>query len=139
MLRSGSARSSAVTLLALAVASALPIGCDVLTGGCGDDLFDEPAAIYTEGTTQDGTYVSSGWDPNELLDFPPGQKIELLHGLGEVPASWQAYIATSREGDGSAIVLSTGEVELVEIDAESLTVRNATCADLYLLVTAEGL
>jgi hypothetical protein len=137
MLRSGWVRNLTVAL-AVAIACVAPLGCDVLTGGCGDDLFDEPAALYTEGVTQDDSYVSSGWDPNELLDFPPGQSIELVHGLGEVPVSWEAYIATSREGDGSAIVLATGEVELVAIDSESLTVRNATCADFYLLVTAEG-
>ncbi|NUO47260.1 MAG: hypothetical protein HOV80_00230 [Polyangiaceae bacterium] len=139
MLRSGSERRRALTLLAILVASIAPVGCDVLTGGCGDDLFDEPAALFTEGITEDGTYVSSGWDPKELLDFPPGQKIEFVHGLGVVPASWQAYVATARKGDGSAIVLSTGDVELVQIDEETITVRNATCVDFYLLLTADAL
>lgn len=141
MLRSGSARSllrRVAGASAIAIVSASPIACDVLTGGCGDDLFNQPPALYTEGTTENGVYISSDWDPELLLDFPPGQSIKLFHGLGEVPVSWAAYIATEREGDGSAIVLSTGDVELVEITAESLTVRNASCADLYLLVTAQG-
>jgi len=136
MLRSGWAPS--LVALAFVALGTAPLGCDVLTGGCGDDLFDEPPALYNEGTTENGVYVSSDWDPKLMLDFPPGQSIELFHGLGEVPVSWAAYIATARKGDGSAIVLSTGDVELVAIDAESITVRNATCADFYLLLTAEA-
>lgn len=113
-------------------------GCDVLTGGCGDDLLEEPAALYTEGTTVNGVYQSSGWDPDELIDFPPGAGVRFVHGLGAVPSSWAAYIATAREGDGAEIVLSTGEVELTDIDDQGITVRNGTCADLLLLLVAES-
>ncbi len=133
MWRSGWALEAGVAAAALSL-----LGCDVLTGGCGDDLNEDPPARYTEGTTENGHYVSSSWDVESLLDFPPGQAIRFEHGLGEPPSSWQAYIATARDGDGAEIVLSTGEVELVSIDATALTVRNGTCADLYLLVTAES-
>lgn len=137
MRRSGLA-PKARTLFALAgFASLTPLSCDVLTGGCGDDLLEEKPALYTEGTVVDGSYQSSGWDPNELIDFPPGMGIRFVHGLGAVPRSWEAYIATAREGDGTEIVPSSGQVELTEINAQSITVRNGTCADLLLLMTAE--
>lgn len=140
MLRSGSAPELVRRALAGLVASAslTSASCDVLTGGCGDDLLEEPAAIYTEGTTVDGHYQSSGWDPDDLLDFPPGMGIRFVHDLGAVPSSWAAYIATAREGDGTEIVLSTGVVELTDIDDEGITVRNGTCADLLVLVVAES-
>jgi hypothetical protein len=137
-MRSTHRSGSALEACALALIALAPLGCDVLTGGCGDDLDDEPAALYTEGTTDDGSYISSAWDAQQMLDFPPGLAIQLVHGLGTVPTSWGAYIATERKGDGAAIVLSTGEVELIQIDEQTITVRNSTCADLFLLVTAEG-
>jgi hypothetical protein len=137
MRRSGSVLERARALVALAgFSAAATASCDVLRGSCGDDLRDEPAAVYTSGTTIGGTYQSTGWDPEELLDFPPGMGIRFVHNLGAVPATWNAYIATDRNGDGSEIVLASGEVELTGIDAEAITVRNGTCADLFLLVTA---
>jgi hypothetical protein len=135
MLRSGWVRSAAAACL---WAAALASGCDVLTGGCGDDLREEGPQTYTGGTVVDGQYVSSAWDADALLEFPPGMTLRLVHGLGAMPRDWQAYIAASREGDGSELVLATGqEAELVEIDAQAITVQNSTCTDLYLLVTAE--
>ena len=71
-----------------------------------------------------------------MVTSTPGMGVRFVHGLGSVPVTWNAYIATARDGDGSEIVLATGEVELTDIDAEAITVRNGTCADLLLLVTA---
>jgi hypothetical protein len=139
MRQSGSALDRRRALVALAFSlSVAPAGCDVLRGSCGDDLRDEAPAVFTQGTTTDGTYQSTGWDPQALIDFPPGMEIRFVHNLGAVPVSWNAYIATAREGNGSEIVLATGEVELTEIDAEAITVRNGTCADLLLLLTASA-
>ncbi len=137
MRRSGLAREARALAALACFASLTPLSCDVLTGGCGDDLLEESPALYTAGTTVDGKYQSSGWDPDELIDFPPGMGVRFVHGLGAEPRSWAAYIATAREGDGTEIVLSTGEVELTEINDEAITVRNGTCADLLLLMTAE--
>ena len=139
MRQSGSGLDRARALIALAgFVAAAASSCDVLRGSCGDDLRDEDPAAYTQGTTVSGTYQSTAWDTTEMVDFPPGMGIRFVHGLGVVPITWNAYIATARDGDGSEIVQSTGQVELTDIDAEAITVRNGTCADLLLLVTASA-
>lgn len=126
--------------LAAALILTLPLalgigGCDVITGGCGDELDDAPIVTYKAGTTEGGIYRSSEWDGEAWIDFPPGIKIRFEHGLEEEPRAWQAYVATSREGDGSNLVLAAGsEVELLEIDDEGVTVRNATCVDFFIVM-----
>lgn len=128
--------------LAAALILPLPLalgaaGCDVITGGCGDELDDAPVVSYKDGTTEGGIYRSSDWDSEVWIDFPPGIKVRFEHGLGEEPRAWQAYVATSREGDGSNLVLAAGsEVELLDIDDVAVTVHNATCVDFFIVMVA---
>lgn len=133
--RRGALGGACALLVALA-AIATP-ACDVLTGGCGDELDAEPAVTYSAGTAEEGIYRSSEWDAEEWIDFPPGIKIRFEHKLGEEPRAWQAYVATAREGDGSNLVLAAGsEVELISIDEEAITVQNATCVDFFVVMVA---
>lgn len=120
---------------ALLAGGAWLTACDVITGGCGDELGDAEPVTYVDGTTQDGVYRSSSWDASDWIDFPPGIRVRFEHGFGAEPRSWQAYVATARQGDGSSLVLAAGsEVELVAIDSESVTVQNATCVDFIVMV-----
>lgn len=117
--------------------SLLLIGCDVITGGCGDELADQPPVTNSVGTTVDGIYQSSSWEPNDWVDFPPGISVRFEHGLGETPRLWHAYVATTREGDGSNLVLASGsEAELIEIDDEAVTIKNGTCVDFFVVLVA---
>lgn len=111
-------------------------GCDVITGGCGDELSDEPAVTYSAGTSRGGIYRSSSWDAADWIDYPPGISLRFEHKLGMEPRAWQAYVATSRTGDdGSRLVLATGnDVELVAIDDQAVTVRNGTCVDFFIVM-----
>lgn len=123
--------------LALALAGLLACGCDVITGGCGDELDDRDPVTHSVGTVEGNIYQSSSWDPSEWVDFPPGLSVRFEHGLGKEPRSWQAYVATSREGDGSSLVLASGsEAELVAIDSEAVTIKNATCVDFFVVLVA---
>jgi hypothetical protein len=46
-------------------------------------------------------------------------------------------VATTREGDGSNLVLASGsEAELIEIDDEAVTIKNATCVDFFVVLVA---
>ncbi len=129
-------RAAAALLLALTT-SATFWGCDVITGGCGDELDDEQPVSHTEGDTDGGIYRSSSWRAEDWVDFPPGITVRFEHGLGREPRAWQAYVATEREGDGSNLVLASGsEAELVSIDAEAVTIRNATCVDFFVVLVA---
>jgi len=119
---------------------ALPLsGCEVVLGTCGEELADKGAALYTEGTTKDGVYQSSSWDTDDLIEFAPGQIIRFEHRLGVVPSSYQVYVTAARSGDGSELVLATGDqAELVSIDDEAITLHNDSCSDWFILVVARG-
>jgi hypothetical protein len=137
-LRARGAASLAVLSAAIALVVASP-GCEVLLGTCGDELADTGPARYTDGTTQDGVYRSSSWDPEDLVELAPGQLIRFEHGLGAEPTSFQVYVAASRTGDGAKLVLAAGnEVELIAIDDEAITIKNGTCSDLFMLMVAES-
>lgn len=125
-------------LTALLLAASLPLtGCEVITGGCGEELAEQPPVTNSVGTTVGGIYQSSSWDSNDWVDFPPGISVRFEHGLGETPRLWHAYVATTREGDGSSLVLASGsEAELVEIDDEAVTIKNATCVDFFVVLVA---
>lgn len=129
-------KAALVSILLLGLGSSLS-GCDVITGGCGDELEDEPPVTFSGGTTEGGIYQSSSWDAAAWIDFPPGFTVRFEHGLAKEPRAWQAYVATAREGDGSNLVLAAGnEVELVAIDDEAVTVRNTTCVDFFVVMVA---
>lgn len=125
-------------LIAVASLAILPLaGCEVITGGCGDELDDQEPVTNSVGTTDGGIYQSSSWNPSDWVDFPPGITVRFEHGLGETPRLWHAYVATTREGDGSSLVLASGsEAELVDIDEEAVTIKNATCVDFFVVLVA---
>ena len=125
-------------LTALALPALLSLGgCDVITGGCGDELDDQLPVTNSVGTTEGGIYQSSSWEADDWVDFPPGISVRFEHGLGETPRLWHAYVATTREGDGSNLVLASGsEAELIDIDDQAVTIKNATCVDFFVVLVA---
>jgi hypothetical protein len=71
-----------------------------------------------------------------VRDYPARIQHSIEHGLGEVPTSWDAYVAVGRD---EALVQASGEeVELVSIDDQAIVVRYPSCTDLVLVLTAEG-
>jgi hypothetical protein len=108
-----------------------------------------PLVTYREGDAEGGVYMTSGWD-EELLYFPGGMRYEIVHGLGATPRLWQAYLSFQARGlaggsddpgdaERGTLALAAGnQVELVEVDACTITVANATCADYWLLVVADA-
>ena len=133
--------------VALAAAAALAVvvgpGCDVVTSvgpqSCDIDPEANTPVTYRGGTVESGVYMSSPWDA-DLLWFPGGMQIRMEHGLGQVPRSWTAYLSFDAEGtagDGRMAPGAGNQVELVGMDDVAITVRNSTCADYYLLVTAQ--
>lgn len=141
------ARSRALVAAVLAAGGALT--------GCGPDSYNpgpetcdrseeyNPPVLYTDGTVENGVYMTSAWD-GELLWFPGGMHYELEHGLGEVPRFFQAYLSFDRHGtreddeggEGTLALASGAQVELVRANEETMVVRNAECVDYWLLVVA---
>lgn len=124
---------SVVLALGLAASSA---GCDVVTGSCGEDLEAAGEQLFADGVTEGDAYRSSDFaPPSGWLPFPAGIELRLEHDLAATPTSWSAFVATSR--DESLVQASGEEVELVSIDDEAIVVRNPSCSDLVIVVTAE--
>ena len=132
---------------ALVAAGALLVvagpGCDVVTSvgpqSCDISPESNPPVTYRGGTVEGGVYMSSPWD-DDLLWFPGGMQVRLEHGLDQMPRSWTAYLsfdADGTAGDGRMAPTAGNQAELVDVDDVSLTIRNSTCADYYLLVTAQ--
>lgn len=117
-------------------------GCDVITsvgpGSCDQSDETNPITTYSDGTVENGIYMSSPWDEH-LVYFPGGVRIRLEHKLGAVPREWQSYLAFDETGVKAGPLASAAgnQVELVSIDDQAITVRNGGCADYWLLITAE--
>ena len=133
----------AVTMVA-ALASIAALGaCDVITSvgprSCDTSPEDNPPQTYSDGTVTDGIYMSSPWD-RDLLSFRGGVQIRFEHKLGAVPRSWQAYLSFDQSGiaNGTVAEAAGNQVELVSIDDQAIIVRNNSCADYWLILTAEA-
>ncbi len=127
-------------VLGLLLAAGLHTGCGV--SRC--ERKGQPAQTYSDGTVSaDGTlYESTAWN-GTFLDFPPGRTYNFEHGLGEVPTSYNVYLAFHPEplpdGEkGAGVSESAGNQAVVEIiNDEIIQVRNDTCADFFVRVVAQ--
>jgi hypothetical protein len=126
------------------VARMIVVAMCAAVAGCGDAvsrLCDRPRTeqpvTFTQGTVEDGVYMSSDWD-GELLAYRGGAYYRFEHRLGERPRWWQCYLSFERSGIASgSIALATGnQAELKAIDDKALTVLNGTCVDYWVLCTA---
>ena len=132
-------KTVAFALAALALGG-VAAGCDVVTSvgpqTCDREPEDNPPTSFRGGTTEGGVYMSSEWR-GELVRYPGGAQVRFFHGLGAVPRSFTAYVSFDRYGDEGSMSPATGnQAELMDIDEESLTLRNSSCADYFVLVTA---
>lgn len=130
-------------LFALLALSGASTGCDVITSvgpkSCDRSEKANPVVTYSDGTVDGGIYMSSPWDSN-LLFFPGGMQIRLEHKLGAWPRSIHTYLGFSENGvKGGPLSEGTGNsAEIVSVDEQAILVKNDTCADFWLLVTAEA-
>ena len=130
------------SLAVLALVGTLVVGCDVFTSvgpkSCDMSAEDNKPTDFIGVKVTNGVYMSSPWD-SKLLYFPGGMVLDLEHGLGVRPTTWQAYLAFDVNGTttGPVAPAAGNQVELVYSDDRILRVRNGTCSHYYLIVTAE--
>ncbi len=99
--------------------------------------------IEFRGGTVDATgtfYESSPWD-GQFLHFPAGRRYRLFHNLGARPIDVNTYLsfAESALGTGHNVSESAGNQAVIEaVTAEHVEVRNDTCAEFWLRVTAQS-
>lgn len=124
-------------------ASAVVVGLFSCESECNRGA-DGDAVQYRQGTTADSFYETSPFS-GPLLDFPTGAKWEIFHDLGAIPWGLDAFVAFSEcpttepcgnmEGDDTGLTLAAGNaVTFHSVTAESVIVRNDTCADFFLRV-----
>lgn len=128
--------------IALIFAVPAALGCGnagITSSTCDRSEQANPPALYSEGTVENGVYMSSAWD-GEFLYFPGGMRYLIEHKLGTEPRFWQFYLSFDREGVKTGVVgLAAGnQAELRGIDDETLTVVNGSCVDYWLLVVASA-
>lgn len=141
ILQSSSAKR-ALSLLGLGFALATS-GC--ISGAACDTSDDgNPPITYKGGfTTGDGLYYSSPWNEN-WLHFPGGQRYDLFHNLGFQPQEVGILLSFSEhglgnDGQGSSAAPSAGNSSVVQlVDGEKIRIKNDTCSDFWVRVTAWG-
>ena len=125
----------------------------VVAVGCGtqcDRNPNDPAVLYTEGITTDlGTpdaFYESSPPGGPYLPFPPGRTYRFTHGLGGPPGGWTAYlafnpspVATTDGGRarGGTVTCAGNQCTYERVTDSVFELRNDTCSDVWLRVTAE--
>ena len=131
-------RRRTLSAVVLALASALLL---TPTASCGppcETANDDPVRV-TEGTVDaSGTvYESSTW-AGPYLHFPGGRRYQLEHHLGRAPTMVTTYLSFDQEPmpGGNASESAGNQAVIERVDDEIIQVRNDTCAEFWLRVTA---
>ena len=130
--------------------------CVGLCSGCGDTCHDDSGerVFFSEGqTTSDRAFYQTGPIQGPYLHFPSGRIFELEHDLLAAPDDFSSLLAFDENAlldpDSDNVAESAGNQVVLECadgprqDATGavvkgiIRVRNDTCADFYLRVTAE--
>ena len=134
-------RRDACAAALIAALAALSAGCGEISKigptTCDRSAETNPEAPYSEGTVENGVYMSSAWD-GELLHFPGGMRYSIQHKLGEIPRWWQIYLSFDRYGtETGTVAQATGDqAEVLDVTDQALVIANGSCSEYWLLVVA---
>jgi len=140
---------AAAVLLAFALAAG-STGCGVLgdvgPNSCERSVEANPITPYTEGTVENGVYMSAPLAPTaeeqgleaELLFYPGGMRYAIHHKLGALPRWWQVYLSFDSDGsDTGTLALAAGnQAEVTHVDDEVIHVVNGSCVEYWMLLVA---
>lgn len=128
-------------LVAAALFSAGVLAAALASSGCDspcDTGGDEASTVDVTSVMPVGNlYASNAWD-EAFFPFPPGKTYRFHHGLGTadifvvVNVSFEEYPLPD-----SNVSQASGDEALIEaVDSELIQVRNDTCAELWVRVSA---
>lgn len=121
-------------VLALAVANP---GC---TSTCTTRATEDNTREVTSGqTSTDRTFYKTSDFSGPFLAFPPGRTYQFIHGLDKAPDVVNVYVSFDEEAvPETSVSQSPGNQALIEVvDEEMVQIRNDTCADFYVMLTAQ--
>ncbi len=114
----------------------------LLSTSCAQDCetTNSDSVTYAGGNVDaSGTvYETGAWD-EPWLHFPPGRRFALEHGLGRKPYVINTYLSFSEDplSTKNNASESAGNQAVIEAVTDlTVQVRNDSCADFYLRVTA---
>lgn len=129
------ARRVCLRLIALSSVAALVLGC---AQDC--EQSDDTPVEYRGGSVSGNFYETSPWDGG-FLHFPAGRSYRIFHQLGSRPIDVNTYLsfAESALGTGHNVSESAGNQAVIDaVTDEHVEVRNDTCAEFWLRVTAQA-
>ena len=104
--------------------------------GCGAscDTSDNTPEVFTGGLAKDDVYASSS-SLGPLLHFPGGKEFQLVHHLGFTPADVNVYFSIDIDRYAPC---AGNSCEIRCIDDQIVWVKNDTCTEFWIYVTASG-
>lgn len=124
------------SLVSALLASTFASGC--ISVGCDRDG-DAPQRYSDGNTNAEGSfYETSGLD-GPFLYFPPGRVYRLEHGLSETPADFDVDLSFDERPLSSGVGFAENagnQANFEAINDEYIEVRNDTCAEVFIRVTA---
>jgi hypothetical protein len=115
----------------------------LLIAGC-DCGREEGDPVYYDGGRTDptGLHYESASLYGTWLHFPGGRRYRMRHELVDPPSEVLVYLAFRedplREGEPGNVTVSSGNAGLIEANEDHyLQIRNDTCSEYYVRVTAE--
>jgi hypothetical protein len=128
---------AAAALVVVFGAAAPGLGCNA---SCDTSPDDNPPQVFAggvaSGTGPTAVYESSPPD-NSILAFPAGKQYFLVHHLGFVPAFVQVEFGFDTNGDDFS-PCSGNTCVIPCVNSEIIWLRNDTCADFLVRVSAMG-
>ncbi|MEZ4222954.1 MAG: hypothetical protein R3B13_18570 [Polyangiaceae bacterium] len=110
--------------------------------GCAQDCkTTSSASVVYNGGHVDSTasvYETNAWD-EPWLHFPPGRRFVFEHGLGVEPYVVNTYLSFSENpltSSNNASESAGNQAVIEAVTDEFVRIRNDSCADFYLRVTA---
>lgn len=128
---------ASIALLQMTAALVLPF----LSTGCGGNGCDRtpgvPPIKFDGGDNPGPGFYESAPVTGPYLDFPGGRTYRFVHHLGGVPTPTAYFSFDEYPGSAGFVQASGNQATYTAVTSEYIDVRNDTCSDVRIRVTAE--
>ena len=132
---SSSASRAALLAAALGALGFCALSASGCSAACDPSAEANTPEVFSGGLTQEGGYETGPWS-GPHLPFPGGKRWKLEHHLGFAPRNVSVYLAFG--ADNTELAPCAGNTCVFCVDAQYVWLRNDTCSEFWVRVTAEG-